>query len=274
MKLDEYIDENVVIAYKNDTIATVCNLMLRYNVEQVLVVDEKPIGIVSKKNIAKKLLQTVSPEKRRPVDKILVEKVMDKNLSIVDKNFSLKSAAKKVLNDEYVIVCENNEIVGLFTKTSAVKAYVNNFKEKFLAENFLNNNIPTVNVYHSINKVLEKIFEKNSDRAIVLDKGKLVGIVSLTDLALVYFDELPLRTKISKREFYKMKHVKLKNRDIKISEIMVKKNIITATKETDLAEIGELMLKHNISSIPIIENETYIGVITKNDIIKALLRCL
>ncbi len=45
--------------------------------------------------------------------------------------------------------------------------------------------------------------------------------------------------------------------------------VITATPETSLEELGRLMLEHNISGVPVIDDHgTVVGVVTENDIIE------
>ncbi len=271
MKAIDYADKNVVIAYENDTIATICNLMIRYNTDQVLIIREnKPIGIITKKDIATKLLQFVPPHKRRPVDKFLAERILNKNILVITPEVSMKSVAKKVLNNEIPIIVEDGKILGIVTKTSIVKAYVENFKGKFKVHEYINVDIPTVSPYHTLNKILEKILEKNCDRAVVIDKGKPLGVVSITDIALVFFDELPFPSKISKKEFSKMKYNKY---NIPISETIVKEWLITVNEDEDLAAAGELMLKNNISSVLVTDSNYYKGMVTKDEVVKAFLRC-
>ncbi len=46
--------------------------------------------------------------------------------------------------------------------------------------------------------------------------------------------------------------------------------LITVTADTGISEIIDLMLKRNISSMPITENGKVIGIVTRNSLVQAL----
>ncbi|UCB59457.1 MAG: CBS domain-containing protein [Thermoplasmatales archaeon] len=50
---------------------------------------------------------------------------------------------------------------------------------------------------------------------------------------------------------------------MKVSEVMVK-DVITIDKDVDLTQVLNLMKKHNITKIPVLENKQLIGMITDN----------
>ena len=57
---------------------------------------------------------------------------------------------------------------------------------------------------------------------------------------------------------------------MKVSEVMVK-DVITIDKDVDLTHVLNLMKKHNITKIPVLENKQLIGMITDNIIALMLL---
>jgi len=47
-------------------------------------------------------------------------------------------------------------------------------------------------------------------------------------------------------------------------------DVISITKDTDINEIVKLMVEHNIRSLPVMDDDMVAGIITSNDILKAI----
>jgi len=57
--------------------------------------------------------------------------------------------------------------------------------------------------------------------------------------------------------------------EIKIEEVMTR-DVITVTPQTSMAELSELLREHGISGTPVMENGELVGIISIEDLIKAL----
>jgi CBS domain-containing protein/anti-sigma regulatory factor (Ser/Thr protein kinase) len=57
--------------------------------------------------------------------------------------------------------------------------------------------------------------------------------------------------------------------ELKISEVMTSK-VVTVAPQTSMAELSEILRKHRISGAPVLENGELIGIISIEDLIKAL----
>jgi IMP dehydrogenase len=80
---------------------------------------------------------------------------------------------------------------------------------------------------------------------IVDNSGKLAGIVTNRDLRFEKNNERP------------------------ITEVMTKKNLITVTKETSLEDAEEILQRHKIEKLPVVDtSNTLVGLITFRDITK------
>lgn len=54
---------------------------------------------------------------------------------------------------------------------------------------------------------------------------------------------------------------------MKVKEVMTK-NIITAKPETSVKDIADILLKHNIGGVPVVnENDELVGIVTEGDLI-------
>ena len=106
--------------------------------------------------------------------------------------------------------------------------------------------------------------EKGIRRLPVVDKGKLVGIVTKHDL-----DEAapPLTTSSSAHEF----HYVLSK--MKVKEVM-KKNPVTLSPDTPFEEALKIGQENKISSFLVVENGKLVGITTESDIVRFLARAL
>ncbi len=91
---------------------------------------------------------------------------------------------------------------------------------------------------------------------------KLVGILSERDL---------FRSSLVEA----LGHEPEKTRDvmkaIRIQDIMIK-NLITITPEADIKEVVQLMLKHKIGCVPVVEGGELTGLVTETDILRLCLK--
>jgi acetoin utilization protein AcuB len=105
--------------------------------------------------------------------------------------------------------------------------------------------------------------EHNFRRLPVVDKGKLVGIVTKQDL-----DETmpPPTSATSAYEFRSLSRMKVK-------EVM-KKNPLTFGPDTLFEEALKIGQKNKISSFLVVENGKLVGITTESDIVRLLTRAL
>jgi len=103
------------------------------------------------------------------------------------------------------------------------------------------------------------MIDKKIRRLLVVDDNKLVGIVTIEDL----------RQKIP-YTIFAMDAVKASDTlsCMPINRVM-SKNLITVSVDTALVEAAKLMIKNNISTLPILKNDKLVGVITEGDLFRA-----
>ena len=92
-----------------------------------------------------------------------------------------------------------------------------------------------------------KMLRNNIGALPVIEKGKLVGIITHRDTSLIDPDSLLL----------------------KVRDIM-SKNVVTITKETTLKEIAKIMKQTRFQRIPVVKNGKLVGLITQSCVINAI----
>jgi|SRR5690606_15544756 len=110
-----------------------------------------------------------------------------------------------------------------------------------------------------------KIMEEHKIRRLpVVDEGKLVGIITLTDLLKAAPSPA---TSLSIWEL----HYLLDR--VKVSEIMTR-DVVTTTPDTDLRQVANIMAERKIGGLPVVENGEVVGMITESDVFRALVKLL
>ena len=81
MKIKEIMNPDVFVIQENEQLAYARNLMLSHGISKLVVVDEneKPVGIVTEKDLTHKLKGNGPKWKSRPIDKISIKRVMSRD---------------------------------------------------------------------------------------------------------------------------------------------------------------------------------------------------
>ncbi len=125
-----------------------------------------------------------------------------------------------------------------------------------------------------ISEVVELMFDEKIDQVPVFDKGKLYGVVSYRDLLnkyLIYPPKREFSTKFNKQASTRSAEPNRPNlANLPVSTFSTNDNLVTAGKNSSLAEAVNLMAENKVTSV-MITNETGVeGLLS----LKNVLRCL
>src|SRR5512136_1696624 len=117
----------------------------------------------------------------------------------------------------------------------------------------------------SVPEALRFMKEKKIRRLPVLDShGKLVGIVS--DKDLLYASPSP----VTSLSVWEMNYLLAK---LKVEEVMTRQ-VITVTEDTPLEDAARIMADNKIGGLPVMRDETMVGILTETDVFKTFLELL
>ncbi|MFA5698653.1 MAG: CBS domain-containing protein [Sphaerochaeta sp.] len=114
----------------------------------------------------------------------------------------------------------------------------------------------------SISEASALMKQEKVHRLPVLDKDKkLVGIITEKDI--LYATPSPMSSLSIHEMAYLLSKLTVKK--------LMSKNVVTITKNTTVEEAARLMVDQDLSSLPVMEDDKLIGIVTKSDMFKILL---
>jgi acetoin utilization protein AcuB len=119
----------------------------------------------------------------------------------------------------------------------------------------------TVSPQESLRNAWRIIRERRIRHLPVVERGRLVGFVTDRDLR----HALPSRA--VGLETHELPHLAEK---INIWEVMARA-VVTIRREAPIEEAARLLLKYRIGGLPVVKGETLVGIITKTDLVRALI---
>ncbi|MHC1725802.1 MAG: CBS and ACT domain-containing protein [Syntrophobacteraceae bacterium] len=130
-----------------------------------------------------------------------------------------------------------------------------------LVKNWMSKNPITIEEEDSMQQAMALMKEHKIRTLPVVNEGKLVGIISDTDLK---------RASASDATMLDMHELLYLISKIKVHEIMTK-NPITVPEDLTVEETAQIMMEHNISGVPVTDHKgNLVGIITRNDVFKIL----
>lgn len=118
-----------------------------------------------------------------------IEEVMNHDIIAFEKDTSLVEIAKAMKEQDVgmVLIYEEKKIIGVLTdRDIVVKILANNDNS---IKGYYSKNIITIDKTQTIQAALDKMVEHKIKRLVVIDKNKVVGIISLSDLITIADDK-------------------------------------------------------------------------------------
>jgi CBS domain-containing protein len=265
----------VQVVSPDATVAHARNLMVRHHISRLPVMENGVlVGILTKKDIAYRMRRGEPAWRRRPLDRIPVGALMTEHPVVVQPDTGVREIARIFTKQNFssVPVVDERGITGIITKTDLMKSAL--VRQITWPVGDVMEDVPQVSRYHSINHVISVMRERNDKVLVTEDDGTPAGIISETNLAF-YEDEPKISGVMGK-------DVKIKRREtadgvrgpalmavasVTAGDVMTSP-VLTVPPATTVPDALELMKKHHVNSLVVVENGTVTGIIKRDDIIK------
>lgn len=278
MSIKDIMSSPVYIIKPDETISQARNLMLKHKIGALVVVNnDNMIGIVTKSDMGKRMAQAEPMWRRRPIDKVPINLVMTESPITIYPEASIKQAADLMLENSISnIPVTKNSVVGIVTRGDIVR-YVSEQTIDTKVSKHINKDVVSVHRHHTINHVIDEMERHNVNRVIVInDSEKAVGIISTTNLALssITDNENKLSTKSIKmarrptpggEKIYRyIKEVPL------VAEDIMSGPIVTIPNDNTIVDAAKIMIKENITALPVEQDGDIIGMVSRSDVIRVI----
>jgi len=257
MKVKDFMTKDVITIDKDVNLNHVLNLMKKYEITKIPVVENKKlIGIVSDNIIAYKL---GSIRKRGvPASRLHASSVTDKDIECISPDTEIKTILKDVGKPGPTMLCvvENDSLVGVITKADLLQLVDSKKQVREIMKKNLHFVSPDDRVVHARRIMIDQ----NIARLPVVDKGKLVGMISDTEIAFALADlkkSLPLG---------RQKH----RLDELLVEDVMKTPVVWTESKITISEAAKIMLNKNLGALPVIDNGKLVGIISRTDLLNTI----
>jgi CBS domain-containing protein len=233
----------------------------------VIVRGKKPIGIITERDISRFLEKDNTS---RSLDEIPTKEVMKKNLIMITlgQTDHMEQCATRMITfkiGSIIVVDEEGDLVGITTQTDIARSYAAKYPGKYKVKDYMTEKVVTCRDSDSLRFALEVINKNEISRLIATNSnGNVKGVITTNSY-------------LKRSEYFKNS---TKTRNYLLPERtsdkgtvgdLIDNEILIVEPDEDLANAASLMIKNNISGIPVIvlENKKLVGVVTKFDVVRA-----
>jgi len=192
-----------------------------------------------------------------------IREIMSSGLISITEKSSVEDALKLMYEKNVgglPVVDEDNRIKALITEHDFAKL-VAGVNTGIKVEEFMSPNVITANGQMSIEKTTRMMVQQGGFRKLpVVQDSILMGMVTASDI-MRYLGSGEAFGKVVTGDIGEVMSQPIK--------ILVRRDLVSTEKEADLGEAAETMIKKGIGALPVMENGSLVGIITKRDFIRA-----
>jgi len=259
MKVRNIMTKDVISVDKDVSLGQVFKIMKKHNITKIPVLEEKKlIGMVTDNNIAYKIgsirKRGVSPSH------LHASSVTDKNIECVNPDAEVNTILKKVGQPGPTMLCvtDNNNLLGVITKADLLHLV----DSKKQVREIMNKQIFSVSPDDRVIHARRIIIDENIARLPVIDEGKLVGMISDTEIAFAL---------ASVKRSFPLGRQKHQLDELLVSDVM-KTPVLWTEPNMKISDVATIMLKNNVGALPLVENNKIVGIISRTDLLKTVSR--
>lgn len=275
-RVKDYMRSPVYVIERNEPIQRARNLMFKYDVGRLPVMDGgKLVGIVTKYDITNRLCQAAPEWRRRPIDMIPIHLVMTENPVTIYPDATMPQAAVLMLDNEVsgLPVERDGEIIGMITSRD-MQRHFSEQDVKAKVGDLMSTDIVNVHRHHTIGHVLEQMNLQGVGRVLVYEDNKtLVGIITRSGLTFSNMmgpkDEMETKdikmtrkdSSAGRKQYRYIKEVPL------VAEDIMNSPIFSINAEMKAVDAAKTMVEKHICGMPVLEKGNIVGFFSTDEIV-------
>ena len=278
IKIKEVMNPEVFVVQENEQVGHARNLMLSHGISRVVVVDGvgQPVGMVTEKDLTRKLKGNGPKWKSRPIDKISIKRVMSTDPVTAKPNDEIHTAIELLIKNNIgsIPIVDEDGLAGIITKTDLMKVYSDKLKSKWKVSDLMTSNVITVNENHSIAHVISTMEKNKIGKIVVIRDNEPVGIITHENISFAHVEDPETGVSVEKIYFIRNSDGKSK-RNVRVVSMMtagdiMRNHMVKISGDEDAATAADMMIENEISGLPVVNGDSLVGVITKTDLIRGI----
>lgn len=278
IKLSEFI-KNPIRLDPDTTLVEIRGILLDKKAKHAIVVNKnKPIGVVTEKDIAKKIYELGS----KSMDSIKAKNFKPKILFTLTKDNSVQECAKMMKKHRIslvIIINDDKTLEGIITKTDLVNVFVTKeSSQPIKISEIMKTKLITATPSDPILYVESLLIKYGISRIIVKQNQKPAGIITFRDFIPAKIPQWIAESADPKDvQEYKFKKGLSEFHSNQMSYLfpfhatdIMTSDLVVVDEEEDVKKAVALMIKHNISGLPVVKKSRLVGIVTKSDIVNLL----
>jgi CBS domain-containing protein len=264
----------VVTCSPQASLVEVQGLLADEGLTRVVVVDPdtRPIGIISEKDVMRFAL---TDKTKRRFEEVHAKEVMSCGLTTIKPNATMVQAARSMIREKRSsLLVSNGGSEGIVTKTDIVRYVDANGGCVDSVSDFMTPDPVTVDPTQSVFSTIDLMSKHEISRAIVFDNNdRPQGIITLADFSqrraysLFNLSRTMLAEKDQAPAAFLERAAAI---GLKAKHFMTE-HPITLSNDSNLADAARLMMRHDISGLPITDESTNLaGIVSKTDIARSV----
>ena len=276
--INQVMVKRSVTVKPSTTLLEARDVLFRHKIRRLVVLNEKekPVGIITEKDIARSIYNLGT----RSIKSVKVGDFMSKNLITVTKDSTIYDCAKLMRRhriSSVIVINKDGTLAGLVTKTDLVSVFLTKSTVPLKVASIMTKNVITAAPGDSLLLIESLLINHRISRVVIQRNRRPVGIIT-------YRDFMPAKIPHWIAEFADPKELEEYRRrsvpefsanqlnyllPFKAVDIMAP-NPITVDANDDVGLAAMLMIRNNISGLPVARKGLLVGIITKSDIVKAI----
>ncbi len=164
------------------------------------------------------------------------------------------AAMRESMTGSVAIVDENNTLIGAILLSEIFPYLTRKNKLRGRVEEYMSRNVITCSPDDSVQKIHSLITDTEYVAFPVERKNELIGMVSRSDLI----------------KYGKVRKSLVNAKKTTVEAFMTTPAITVSPNET-IADAAEIMVRHDISRLPVVENGRIVGILDRHDVLKSMI---
>ena len=277
LKLSKLIKKPITVG-PNTILTKIREILLENKIKRVIVVDKrKPIGVITEKDIAKKIYELGS----KPIKSVKAKDFKQRELFTLTRDNSVQECAKVMKKhriSQVIILNKDKTLGGIVTKTDLAAVFLTKGSSPIKVSKVMKRQLITAAPSDPILHVESLLIRYGISRVIIKRNQKPIGIITFRDFIPAKIPQWIAESADPKDvQEYKFNKGLEETHSNQLSYLfpfhatdIMASNPITIEADKDVKLAITLMIKHNISGLPVVKKSKLVGIITKSDIVNVL----